>query len=114
MHFGENVTSVYEANALGPEQRDHIESRGPESLAINFLDMNLVLVMFDNPHFQFQQGFLTEEAWIPFRSQLKGALRNPLWAELFRDNTARWRESFRNLCSELLAELEAAETSSGD
>lgn len=112
-HLGEDITSRYEANDLGPEQENHFESRGPDSLATNFLHMNVVLVMFDNLHFQFQHGFLTEEAWIPFRGQLKGALRNPLWAELFRDNTNKWRESFRNLCFELLAEIENEGASNG-
>lgn len=110
-HLGESFTSSYEVDVLGPEQKNHFELRGPESLATNFLHMNVVLVMLDNLHFQFQHGFITEEAWIPFRAQLKGALRNPLWAELFRDNTIKWRESYRNLCFELLAEIESDEAS---
>jgi hypothetical protein len=110
-HLGVNMTSDYEADLLGPEQKSHFESRGPDSLAINFLHMNVVLVMLDNLHFQFQQGFITQEAWIPFRSILKGALRDALWAELFLANPIRWRESFRDLCLELLAEIEAEETS---
>ena len=62
---------------------------------------------------QLKQGQDVEEAWVPFRSQLKGALADPLWAEMFRDNTTKWRESFRNLCFELLAEIEAEKSSSG-
>ena len=69
--------------------------------------------MFDNLYFQFQYGFLTTEACIPFRAQPKGALGDSLWAELFRNNTTRWRESYRNLCLELQAEIESEATSTG-
>lgn len=110
-HHGDNLSEIYEANLLGSLGKDHYELRGPESLAINHLHLLVVLVMFDNLHFQFQHGFITEEAWIPFRSQLKGALSDPLWAELFRDSTIRWRESFLDLCFDLLAEIESEEKS---
>ena len=113
-HHGDNLSESFEANLLGPQATEHYELRGPESLAINHLHLLVVLVMFDNLHFQFQHGFITEEAWIPFRSQLKGVLSTSLWAELFRQNTTRWRESFRNLCFELLAEIEAEKTSTGE
>jgi hypothetical protein len=60
----------------------------------------------DNLYFQYQSGFLTEEAWHALRAEFKRELHDPrLWTRpLFENDPEVWRESFRALINELLEE----------
>ena len=112
-YLGIELAVDYESDRLGPTQKEHFEEHGPESLAFNYLHMNIVFLMYDNIYFQFENGFLTEESWAAIRYQLKGALGYPLWVEFFQNRSEGRRKSFRDLCFQLLAEIEAEENSDG-
>ena len=66
--------------------------------------------MFDNYHFQYEQGFLTEDAWNAFRVRLKATVADKVTAEMFRQQADQWRKSFSDLCFQILDELEAERT----
>jgi len=62
---------------------------------------------YENVHFQYQNGFITEEHWAKSRGGMKSFLRNPATrAYVLRDRTG-WRESFRILLEEIIAEIDA-------
>jgi hypothetical protein len=81
------------------ENHTHIEWAREETWA------NISLYIFDNYHFQYESGFMTEEAWLSQRSRLRFVLATNLFA---RDNVVRdwWRMGFVEICLELIAENE--------
>ncbi len=60
----------------------------------------------DNLYFQYQSGFITEEAWYALRVEFKRELHDPrLWTGiLYQNDPEVWRESFQALINELLNE----------
>ncbi len=82
-----------------------VEAEGSESAAYHFLRYRSNITMFDNAHFQYVSGFVTEEAWLALRDRLKSTLSKDIYAAMYGAETYRSRTSFQDLCSELLAEL---------
>ena len=85
-----------------------LESNGEdsESLAIRYLSYRANFTMFDNYHFQYEQGFLTEAAWNALRVRLKSTIADEVTAEMFRQQADQWRKGFSDLCYQLLSELQ--------
>ena len=89
--------------------KNALESEGPQMLASRYLVYRANITMFDNYHFQYQQGFLSEEAWLAFRVRLKGLFSNEVGAAFYAGQADDFRQSFQDVCSQILAEL-ATET----
>lgn len=87
------------------------DTESPESLAIRYLSYRANFTMFDNYHFQYEQGFLTEDAWNAFRVRLKATIADMVTAEMFRQQANQWRKGFSDLCIEILDELHAERAS---
>jgi hypothetical protein len=83
------------------------EAFGPAYVVIGLQMAGKGLVTLDNYYFQFEQGFMQEEAWAAFRYRFKKAMKNEYIQATFLDDPQDWRKSFRELCFELLAEVEA-------
>ena len=77
-----------------------------EELAYRTLTAYRSLKGRDNLYFQYQSGFLTEEAWYALRAEFKWELHDPrFWTRLrYELNPEVWRESFQTLINELLDE----------
>ena len=77
-----------------------------EELAFRAIGAYISLKSYDNLYFQYQSGFLAEEAWDAMRVQLKQGLREPrTWMRgAFEENPEIWRVSYRKLIQELLDE----------
>lgn len=75
-----------------------------EELAFRAIGATLLLKSHDNVYFQYQSGFLSEEAWEALRVQLKVALDDPrTWCRaVFEKNPNVWRASYRELLEEML------------
>ena len=58
--------------------------------------------MFDNYHFQYEAGFMTEEAWSQHRTTLARLVRQPHWQYVMA--TFEMRLSFKELCDRLYDE----------
>ena len=111
--FAATTSRIADNAALGNYPKviqDAVKGKGAEFVAVNYLEYRSNLTMFDNYHFQYEQGFLTDEAWQAFRVRLKAELANKLTAGWYLDQNSHWRQTFRELCSELLAELEVEAT----
>ena len=81
-----------------------------EELGYRVVVALLFLKSHDNVFFQYQAGFLSEEAWDALRMQLKAGLNDPRnWSRgVFEKNPDIWRESYRELIRELIAEGNAS------
>lgn len=74
-----------------------------EELAFRAIGAYVSLKSYDNLYFQYQSGFLSEEAWLAMRTQLEQSLDDPrTWTRgLYERNPEIWRESFRRLLRDL-------------
>jgi len=62
--------------------------------------------LFDNAHYQFQQGFVSEEFWGMTRANLKAQMANPFTYEVFMNTVDRGaRPEFRDLVLQISEEL---------
>jgi len=84
-----------------------VQEEGPETVVTEYLEYRSNFTMFDNYYFQYQNGFLTEEAWLAYRQRLKNILAIELVAALYLNQENQWRLSFRQLCSDLISENES-------
>jgi len=68
------------------------------------------LFIYENIQYQYVSGFIAEERWkatreaINGRFQVAGGLHT---RKLFEQNKNAWRESFRQVIEEILAEIDA-------
>lgn len=100
------VKSLYESGDAGEAFNELFETQGPEFLATKLIEDLIGLLNFDNFYLQYQLGTLEEESWVAFRYRLKNALKDKMFRWAFEDRSQRWRESFRELCTEIIAEIE--------
>ncbi len=69
------------------------------------------LTLADNHYYQFQSDFLDDESWGTQRRTLKRFLAHPASAATLRfairSSTSTFRDSFVELCNEIVAEIES-------
>ncbi len=77
-----------------------------EELAFRAVGAFISLKSYDNLYFQYQSGFLSEEAWDAMQVQLRQSLEDPrTWMRgSFEENPEIWRETYRSLIQDLLGE----------
>lgn len=68
------------------------------------LSLTSFLTIHDNHLYQYQAGFLDEESWQARRETLKRVLGMPGVAVVVRDQRLPFRQSFVDLCNELVRE----------
>ena len=89
-----------------PEIKAWVESQPDEELAFRAVGAIIFLKSHDNVFFQYQEGFLSTEAWEALRAQLKAGLDDPnTWVRgVYEEHPEVWRESYRELIEGLIAE----------
>jgi hypothetical protein len=105
--FEATVKRISETAAAGGYDQiilNALEEQGAEAVATAYLEYRSNMTMLDNYHFQYENGFLTEDAWRAYRERLKAILAVELNAALYLDQENRWRISFQELCAKLIAE----------
>ena len=66
-----------------------------------------VIYLFDNAHYQYQQGFVSEGFWATTRASLKNLMMNPVANAVFIERLdAGMRPEFRTIVLSVGAELE--------
>jgi len=104
------------SNPIYASALDKVERGESHELSISerramALSAKASLYNLDNTHWQFSNGFLSEEKWIASRSALKQILSQPYGArEAYEENPAEWRTSFRQVIDELILEIDAEDT----
>jgi hypothetical protein len=99
------ISELVESEQLGPAVRRSLEDEGPQIAAMRHLHYRSNITLFDNYHFQYQLGFLTEDAWVGFRRRLKELLSNDVYAELYKQMETQFRSSFSQECAQILGEI---------
>ncbi len=86
------------------EIKEWAKQQPVEDLAFRVIAATLFLKSHDNVYYQYQSGFLTEEAWNALRTQLQAGLDDPRsWCRaVFNDNPDVWRTSYQQLIREML------------
>lgn len=79
-------------------------SQPPEELAFRVVGAAIFLKSHDNVYFQYQSGFLSDEAWRALQMQLKAGLNDPRsWCRsVYESKPEVWRDSYRTLIEELI------------
>ena len=98
------LAEIASAEAAPPEFKAWAASQPVEELAFRAIGGTILLKSHDNVYFQYQSGFLSEEAWEALRMQLKVALDDPrTWCRaVFEKNPDVWRASYQELIREML------------
>ena len=92
---------------------DKIEAGETESLLLserNALQLSYQASLYnlENSHYQYTNGFISEEKWVASREALKSLLRPSYAARLvYESNPASWRESFQQVVDELIREIDS-------
>ena len=83
---------------------EHTSSESAEAAYWAVID----LYGFDNYYFQYQSGFLSEEAWLGLQSRLRGTLRdNPFARYMIVVTGQDFRESFVILSKSLITDIDS-------
>jgi hypothetical protein len=101
----ESISKGVESGRLGDAVRQSLEQEGPIMVAFRSARYRADITTFDNYHFQYEQGLLTESAWRSFRTRLKTVLANDINAEFYRGMRGHFRSSFHEVCDEILQEI---------
>jgi hypothetical protein len=100
------LADIQSRQELPAEFKTWASEQPVEELAFRAIGAYISLKSYDNLYFQYQSGFLSEEAWDAMRVQLTQSLREPqTWMRgTFEENPEIWRQSYRKLIQELLDE----------
>jgi hypothetical protein len=64
---------------------------------------------WENVHFQYEIGLLSEAMWQGSRNSMRSRLRNPMYQEWWEGDRLNWRESFTKEVDMVLSEARASE-----
>ena len=70
-------------------------------------DIRQALLIFDNQHFQYESGFLTDDAWLGYRRGLKVLIVRPGYQYVLGLNSSTFRDSFLEFCESLIEEAQS-------
>lgn len=102
-----DIEIAYESSELGDSFVKDYEMFGAEYVTLEIIMASKGLVTMDNYYFQYQQGFMEEEAWAAFRYRFKKSFEEDYYRYAFLGDPQQWRKSFQDLCNELLDEIGA-------
>jgi len=69
---------------------------------IRTTQVDLMLSFFDNAHFQYELGYITEESWQAFKNRMTDLFRNEGPREYFATQKSYYRVSFVEVVDSLL------------
>jgi len=102
--------SIDSYDILSDDFKRWAKDQPPEELAARIFAALIDLKALDNNFFQYQQGYVTEEAWQAFRATLKAhlAASRDVWIvrDLYLYNPEEWPHSFQVLVEEIIAEID--------
>ena len=105
--WGQRLIDAASSSSYPIVIKNLIETAGPESVAVTYLLYRARMAMMDNCHFQYESGFMTEDAWLAMRRRLRNLLSDNIFAAMYRSESWHFRSSFQEESSQLLAELDA-------
>jgi len=96
---------------LPNDVKERIRQLPPEVISAMALQARLDLMTLDNLHFQFQSGFLSDEAWVArlaeFKSNVVSEVPRSRMRLQFEADPTLFRQSFRELLEDVFAEIDS-------
>ena len=105
-YWANRLTNYIESGAAEESLVLFYEEEGAAQLAVVWMIFRSNITVFDNYHFQYEKGFMTDDAWHPFRQRLKGLLSRSENAAFYRPARLEFRSTFRTVCDEILVEID--------
>jgi hypothetical protein len=105
-------TSAFAANAAAlsanrKATEGAVDAITPEEYDALRYTMLGVFYLFDNAHYQYQSGFLSDEFWLMIQQNIKTYMANPVARDIFLEKIERGiRPGFRDVLLEINAQLE--------
>ena len=84
------------------------EDMTPVQIGSRWFSVRANLATFDNNHFQWQSGYLNDETWQTSLYMLRANLSNPMGRFIIETRGHWYRESFHQLCDEIIEEIDSA------
>ena len=99
-------------DAYGARHREHLDenlgtenSRSDRLIGLFYIKSRMRLSIYDNNHFQFESGFMTEESWQPYLSLTRAVCsRGRDEGKIILNHGDQFRVGFRELCMKFLNE----------
>jgi len=96
----------------GAQHRHHLDAnsnvenqRSDRMIGLSYIRSRMRLSIYDNNHFQFQSGFMTEESWQPYLNLTKSSCsRGSDPGRVMLNHSEQFREGFRELCMGFMSE----------
>jgi len=83
----------------------HSDELTPNESTALFVLAAARMIHLENVHYQYQQGFVSQEHWDTQLAEMRGALSDPSFRVAF-GNPAMWRASFAKIIKELYEEID--------
>ena len=105
--FSTYSQDAWYTNLIGQiELKDHPEAAGifslagdtPEDVGRTLVLLQQLLSAFDNHHFQYTSGFMTEDGWQMQRGRFKEIVVTPQFYHLMQEHKHYFRPSFLEFC----------------
>lgn len=106
-HIGQMMGSPGFAAGFAKLRRGDGQSLSSEERHLQFLNSMAWFNIFENAHYQYVNGFLSEEHWQRSRAALKSHFYGSTRAEDFRATKSTWRPSFGEVVEQLISEVES-------
>jgi hypothetical protein len=78
------------------------EDASLEEIGTDLLDVRMTFLIYDNLHFQYESGFLTEESWDSHVRTMRGFLSRPRFQHYVYEHKGGFRTSYWDLCDHLV------------
>ena len=105
-YWANRIVDFMESGAAEESLVSLYEEEGSEHLAVALMVFRSNITVFDNYQFQYEKGFMTDDAWQPFRERLKGLLSRSENAAFYRLGRLGLRSTFRDVCDQVLVEID--------
>ena len=104
---GHQILAWVSSGSASPAIRALTNTKSPDEIGFWFYTRRISLTSFDNSHYQYESGYMAEESWQAFRARLQTFLSDEATADIYRRQHTAFRESFQNLCDQLLVEIDS-------
>ena len=111
-YYAAQIQSDESVDAYGANHREHLDqdigtesSRSDRLIGLSYISSRMRLSIYDNNHFQFEAGFMTEESWQPYLDLTKrvcSAERDE--GKIMLNHGYQFRAGFRELCMKFINE----------
>ena len=108
-HWRDRKVSAISIRRVGREESeshgipDHLgKDAALDEIGTDLLDVRMTFLIYDNLHFQYQSGFLTDESWDSHIRAMQEFLALPRFQHYVYEHKGGFRDSYWELCNLLI------------